>query len=175
MNKQGAIELSMTTIIVIVIGITILSLGLVWIRSTFSQVGQLTQGAFEQGEAQISDIFSQTSAPVALSPTETSMKQGDTSTATLAINNLDQSAVTVQASVVSKALGGATADNLICALGDTLGSESNQIPLASGQGANLRVIVEDSGSSLGTYACVITVTGLSTGQTTTSLIVNLES
>ena len=30
-NKKGAIELSMTTIIVVVIGITLLSLGLMWV------------------------------------------------------------------------------------------------------------------------------------------------
>ena len=31
-SKKGAIELSMTTIIVIVIGITLLTLGLTWVR-----------------------------------------------------------------------------------------------------------------------------------------------
>src|SRR3989338_7889465 len=40
MNKKGAIELSMTTIIVIVIGVVLLSLGLVWVRGTFLQADQ---------------------------------------------------------------------------------------------------------------------------------------
>jgi len=46
MNKKAAIELSMTTIIVIIIGVTLLSLGLVWVKNTFSQVGDLTDESF---------------------------------------------------------------------------------------------------------------------------------
>src|SRR3989344_2519434 len=88
MDKKAAVELSMTTIIIIVIVITILSLGLVWIRSVFSDVGELTSGAFEQGETQIAEIFGGTDQPVALSPSETTMSQDETTTATLAINNL---------------------------------------------------------------------------------------
>ena len=53
MNKKGAIELSMTTIIVIVIGVVLLSLGLVWVRGTFSQVTSLTQQAFIQADQEI--------------------------------------------------------------------------------------------------------------------------
>ncbi len=175
MNKRGAIELSMTTIIVIVIGITILSLGLVWIRSTFTQVGELTSGAFEQGEAEIGEIFGGTDAPVALSPSETTISQGETGTATLAMNNLGAGEVTVQASVEAKALGGAAADNLVCAMGDTGTSESRSITLKSGKGAQVKIIIEDQGSAVGTYICVVTITGLSEGEQTTSLVVNVES
>jgi|APSaa5957512622_1039677.scaffolds.fasta_scaffold47865_3 hypothetical protein len=46
MNKKAAIELSMTTIIVIIIGVTLLSLGLVWVKNTFGQVGDLTDESF---------------------------------------------------------------------------------------------------------------------------------
>jgi len=175
MDKKGAVELSMTTIIIIVIGITILSLGLVWIRSVFSDVGELTSGAFEQGDAQIQEIFGGTDQPVALSPSETTLSQGDTETATLAINNLGGGSVTVSATAESKALGGATADSLICAFSDTLGDSSNTYTLTSGSGVGgLKVIIEDKGSAIGTYACVITVTGLSEGTQTTSLVVNID-
>ena len=49
-SKKGAIELSMTTIIVIIMGITLLSLGLIWIRGTFSEITGLSKGAFEKAE-----------------------------------------------------------------------------------------------------------------------------
>jgi hypothetical protein len=176
MDKKGAVELSMTTIIIIVIGITILSLGLVWIRSVFTDVGELTSGAFEQGETQIAEIFGGSNQPVALSPSETTIAQGDTSTASLAINNLGSSTVSnVYAEVSSKALGGAEAKTLICAFSDTLGPKTNTYTLTSGNGlSGLKVLVEDQGSALGTYACVITIYNLQEGTQTASLIVNIE-
>lgn len=176
MNKKGAVELSMTTIIIIVIGITILSLGLVWIRSVFSDVGELTSGAFEQGQTQINEIFSGTNQPVALSPSETTISQGATATATLAINNLGQTAVQgVYADVQAKAFGGASTSDLLCAFSDTLSTKTNTYTLESGKGlSGLKVLVQDKGADLGTYACVITIYNLQEGQQTTSLIVNLQ-
>ena len=176
MDKKGAVELSMTTIIIIVIGITILSLGLVWIRSVFSDVGELTSGAFEQGNTQIAEIFGGTDQPVALSPSETKIAQGETTTATLAINNLADTDVTgVYAEVEAKAFGGESADTLVCAFSDTLTSKSNTYSLGSGQGVSgLKVLVEDQGSALGTYACIITIYNLPDGTETTSLIIDLE-
>ncbi|MDP3728405.1 MAG: hypothetical protein Q8R18_03035 [bacterium] len=177
MDKKAAVELSMTTIIIIVIGITILSLGLVWIRSVFSDVGELTSGAFEQGETQIAEIFGGTDQPVALSPSETKMSQGETTTATLAINNLGSIQVSgVYAEVEAKAFGGAATDTLVCAFSDTLSGKTNTYSLNSGKGiSGLKVLVEDQGSNLGTYACVITVYNLPDGTETTSLIINIES
>ncbi len=176
MNKKAAVELSMTTIIIIVIGITILSLGLVWIRSVFSDVGELTSGAFEQGETQIAEIFGGTDQPVALSPSETTMSQEETTTASLAINNLGDAQVAgVYAEVEAKAFGGAVADSLVCAFSDTLTSKTNTYTLGSGNGiSGLKILVEDKGSALGTYACIITVYNLKDGVESTSLIINLE-
>src|SRR3989338_1150404 len=172
MDKKAAVELSMTTIIIIVIGITILSLGLVWIRSVFSDVGELTSGAFEQGETQIAEIFGGTDQPVALSPSETTMSQDETTTATLAINNLGGELVQgVKATVEAKAFGGAAAENLVCAFSDTLTTETKKKKCflffytkkkkkkkttkikKRGNGiSGLKVLVEDQGSALGTYA-----------------------
>ncbi len=176
MDKKGAIELSMTTIIIIVIGITILSLGLVWIRSVFADVTELSSGAFDQGETQIAEIFGGTDQAVALSPAETSLSQGDTTTATLAINNLGGSEVAdVYAEVESIKVGGAAAENLFCAFSDTLTSESKHKPLGSGEGiTNLKLLVEDQGSALGVYACVITVYNLPDGTESTSFIITIE-
>ena len=41
-SKRGAIELSMTTIIVIIVGVVLLSLGLMWVKSIFGSVQDLT-------------------------------------------------------------------------------------------------------------------------------------
>ncbi len=45
-SKEGAIELSMTTIIVIVLGITLLVLGSTWVYQLFGKVSTLTEDQF---------------------------------------------------------------------------------------------------------------------------------
>jgi len=52
-SKKGAIELSMTTIIVIVLGVTMLILGLVFVRNIFQRTATLTEEAFENAEKEI--------------------------------------------------------------------------------------------------------------------------
>jgi hypothetical protein len=72
-NKRGAIELSMTTIIVIVIGVVLLSLGLLWVKNTFSKVGALTDDAFNNAK----DIIPQTQQDPKLTvPSDVSVKKG---------------------------------------------------------------------------------------------------
>ena len=56
MNKKGAIEFSMTTIMVVVIGVAVLALGLTWIRSTFTQVGTLTEQSLDAAETVVGEI-----------------------------------------------------------------------------------------------------------------------
>ena len=53
MQKKGAIQLSITTIIVIVIGITLLTLGIVWIRGMMGRLSGLTESSFEQAEKMV--------------------------------------------------------------------------------------------------------------------------
>jgi hypothetical protein len=175
MNKKGAIELSMTTIIVIVMGITILSLGLFWIQSVFTDVGELTSGAFEQGATQIAEIFGSSNAEVALSPGETTISQGDTETVTLAIRNSGTAEVTgVYATVESLVFGGGSTDTLRCGFDDTGLDTTNTYTLVSGESTSRGLIVKDDGSALGTYICAVTVHGLPTSPKSTSLVITIE-
>jgi len=56
MKKKGAIELSMTTIIVIVLGVTLLTLGIVWIKGLGSSLQETTKEAFRVSQDEISKI-----------------------------------------------------------------------------------------------------------------------
>ena len=60
MQKKGAIEMSMNTIIVIVIGVTLLILGLAFVRGIFTKIGGLTEGAFSDAEKEIQQRMSST-------------------------------------------------------------------------------------------------------------------
>ncbi len=55
-KKKGAIELSMTTIIIIVIGVVLLGLALTWVRSVFNKLGTQTDLVFGEAENQIKNI-----------------------------------------------------------------------------------------------------------------------
>jgi len=56
MDKKGAIEFSMTTIMVIIIGVAVLALSLTWIRGTFSNVNTLTEEALAGAETIVSEL-----------------------------------------------------------------------------------------------------------------------
>jgi len=55
-NKKGALELSMSTIVVIVIGITLLTLGLLFVRTIFKQIQDISDIAFLEAEAQLTNL-----------------------------------------------------------------------------------------------------------------------
>ncbi len=54
-SKRGAIELSMTTIIVIVLGVMLLGLGIAWVTGLFSQIEDLTQQSFAKAQQTIQE------------------------------------------------------------------------------------------------------------------------
>lgn len=56
MDKKGAIEFSMTTIMVIIIGVAVLALGLAWIRGTFTQVSTITEEALANAETILGEV-----------------------------------------------------------------------------------------------------------------------
>ncbi|MAG52670.1 MAG: hypothetical protein CMH62_01770 [Nanoarchaeota archaeon] len=56
MDKKGAIEFSMTTIMVIIIGVAVLALGLTWVRGTFTQVGTITESALANAETIFGEV-----------------------------------------------------------------------------------------------------------------------
>lgn len=68
MEKKGAIEFSMTTIMVIIIGVAVLALGLAWIRGTFEQVETITESSLEAAETIVGEVaFSgKSSAPATI-------------------------------------------------------------------------------------------------------------
>src|SRR3989344_788859 len=75
-EKKGAIELSMTTIVVVVIGITILTLGLRWIYNIFGGLESQRQKLIEATEEQIRETFGKSNDPFNLLTSAVSVKQG---------------------------------------------------------------------------------------------------
>ncbi len=74
-KKRGAIELSMTTIIIVVIGITILTLGLRWVYNIFGGLESQRQKLIEATEEEIRKTFGDSDDPINLLTSAISIEQ----------------------------------------------------------------------------------------------------
>lgn len=152
-NKKGAIELSVSTIVIIVIGVIILVLGLTWVRGMFEDIDRVTKDAFATADAEIGALTS-IDQPLTVSPKELDVERGGADTTTVIIANFEETDLIVRAKTT-------TPDKkLACSFADTKTSVSKQYTLESGQEATLTLIADEKGGSLGYKSCVIEVDGL---------------
>ena len=165
-GKRGAIELSMTTIIVIIIGITLLSLALVWVKGTFSRVSTLSNAAFEQADGEISNIFGEADKPVFISPPSIELSQGDARRVDFTVTNFEEDITKIKAKVES------SDKSIKCFFADTQRMESKEYALESGKRVELKVIVEETNGGLGVKVCNFEVPNLK-NTNTESLIIDV--
>lgn len=85
MTKRGALELSINTIVIVVIGITLLTLGLVFVRGIFGKLNELSEDTFGTAQAQIGRL-GQGEARL-ITPSVITVKQGKTTKQSLVIGN----------------------------------------------------------------------------------------
>jgi uncharacterized membrane protein len=89
MQKKGAIELSMNTIIVIVIGVTLLILGLTFVTSTFNRISDLGIKSFEVADKTLQDRMG-ASDKMYIPGTEFKIDPGSSATITVGIQNFGE-------------------------------------------------------------------------------------
>lgn len=87
-KKRGAIELSMTTIIVVIMGITLLTLGLRWVYNIYGDIEKQKTQMSEAMEQQIIDTFGKSDKPLNLLKNYLTIKQGETQNLGIAIRNI---------------------------------------------------------------------------------------
>lgn len=73
MKKRGALELSVNTIVIIVIGVALLSLGLVFIKNMFGGMDKISDDIFGTANTEISKLHTGARLTV---PTKVDVKQG---------------------------------------------------------------------------------------------------
>ncbi|MCX6711477.1 MAG: hypothetical protein NT139_00360 [Candidatus Woesearchaeota archaeon] len=86
-KKRGAIELSMTTIIVVIMGITLLTLGLRWVYGIFGDIEKQRTQMNDAMDKQIRDMFGESDKPLNLLMTSISIEQGKSYDLGIAIRN----------------------------------------------------------------------------------------
>lgn len=87
MNKKGAIEMSMTTIIVVILGITLLSLGLMFVRNIFKDIGGSSAKMSDLADKQMMEMFGESEDPISLPRDEVEIAQGDDVALDIGIRN----------------------------------------------------------------------------------------
>ena len=168
-SKKGALELSVNTIVVIVIGVTLLTLGLVFIKGIFDKIDSLSAESFARAEGELSKIAG-IDKPLTISPQSIELEIGSAKQIDVIIANLGET----QATVSAKARG--SSGKLKCVFNDNAPFDETSEPynLASGDQVKLHLIADDKGSPVGLAGCIVELQGLTgTGQTRDTLNVNI--
>ena len=161
-QKRGAVELSITTIVVVVIGITLLTLGLSWVTGIFDKLDVTTEGAFEQADTQIDEILGGgTGKLISLSPSTLTLKKGGTANTKVIIENTEE---TTYSSITLTVLDDPTDPNEAhCYFAENGLTTISIDPIDSGYQAEVVVLVKDNGAATKTYTCSFTVDVVTVG------------
>ena len=87
-SKKGAVELSMNTIVIVIIGITLLTLGLRWVFNIFADVEKQRGQMSEAMEQEIRDMFGESDKPLNLLTNSVSVEQGGSYDLAVGIRNI---------------------------------------------------------------------------------------
>jgi uncharacterized membrane protein len=88
-SKKGAIEMSMTTIIVIVLGVTLLILGLVFVRGLFEKTNIMSENVFLIAEKELQDRMS-ASDKIYIPGLEFNIDPGSSATISVGVQNFKE-------------------------------------------------------------------------------------
>ncbi|MEM4245338.1 MAG: hypothetical protein QW404_03635 [Candidatus Nanoarchaeia archaeon] len=84
MKKRGALELSVNTIVIIVIGVALLSLGLIFVKNLFGGIGEISTDIFGKADTEIGKLGTEDKFTV---PTTINVKQGSRTTDYIFVGN----------------------------------------------------------------------------------------
>ncbi|MBU2638945.1 MAG: hypothetical protein KJ955_08270 [Nanoarchaeota archaeon] len=96
MQKKGAIEMSMTTIIIVVIGVTLLVLGIRFVVSTMSGITEQQEGIQAMSEQKLAEMFGQSEKALSLPKAKLEIDQGDTGSVTVYVRNPSSETLTLK-------------------------------------------------------------------------------
>ncbi len=159
MDKKGAIELSMTTIIVIVIGVTLLILGLVFVRGIFTGLKDISDSTLGKAKSLLGEGLEDVSKFLTLSPESISVEQGKDDATKVIIFNEGENEIKVSASASTVGAD----PKLKCKFLDTDKAASNIYTLSSGEKKALVLLVKDDNGGLRTTGCNVVVSGAPEG------------
>src|SRR3989344_3991402 len=152
-GKKGALELSVNTIIIIVIGVTLLTLGLLFVRNIFTQTTDLSQTAFENANRELDALGGNINEFLTISPETVRVKAGDYSGFV--------AKVTTQQEALNKGVK--------CVFNDDTTTKNVRTPLNTGAEDRFNLRVETGRESIGAFGCEFSLNGGGIEQSTYSI------
>ncbi|MBS3144525.1 hypothetical protein J4208_02980 [Candidatus Woesearchaeota archaeon] len=142
LGNKGAIELSMNTIIIVVIGITILTLGLRWIYGIFGGLTEQSDKIKTLSEDQITTLFGASDKAVNIPTSVVRVQQGKEYNLRIMMRNIEEEAHKFKYIVIAEE-GNAGANSVRW--------YNKEITLTSGQGFEDIITFNSDKYALGTY------------------------
>ena len=156
-NKKGALELSINTIIIIVIGVTLLTLGLLFVRGIFGKMDKISENTFNNANDLLGGLENVKSL-LTVSPTQIEIEQGKDDVAK-----------------VIKVTPRSSDKNLKCyVIGETNAEPSQELgpfKISSGNQKNIALIVQDLNGAIRNTACTVSITGAPEGEDNSETVV----
>ena len=159
-NKKGAIEMSMTTIIVIVLGVTLLILGLTFVRTIFTKITAISSNTFDQAQ-DLLDQVDQVNEFLTINPEIKDIESGADGVIKVTIANFEESSIEVTAKALTQD------PNLDCGFltEGKVSEAAGPYMIKSGGQKGLALVIKDDGQgSLRTTGCSITIEGAPEGE-----------
>lgn len=155
-QKKAAIELSMSTIIIIIIGVVLLTLGLTFVTGTFEKLKVMVNTALVHGKDQITN-YGATNQPLTISPETMNLKKGESDFVKVILKNMGDKTTTASVTASTKS----TEDDLTCLLLDTESAKSDAYTIKSGENTEIKVRVNSMKTgTLGDKSCKFVAFGL---------------
>lgn len=173
-QKKGALELSMNTIVIVVIGVTLLVLGLAFVSGIFDKLTGLSDDSFDKANERLNQLGGNYESLITLAPNNFDIEKGDIKSkgVYVVISNVGSASLdwlNVQLDVPQD-----SANDITCKFTD--GATTKVVDsLGSGENEKLDVFVTAKpGAPLGTEACIIKVpNGPSSLDKESTFIVNI--
>ncbi|MBI4158819.1 hypothetical protein HY500_01010 [Candidatus Woesearchaeota archaeon] len=156
-QKKGALELSMNTIVIVVIGVTLLVLGLAFVSGIFEKLNILGDESFDEARQRLDQLGGNYENFITLAPANTNIEKGDTKSkgVKVVISNLGGTSLgslNIQLKVPQDSV-----NDITCKFTDGTTIKAVR-PLGSGQNEELDVYVTaKSAAVLGTKSCIVNV------------------
>ena len=172
-DKKGALELSINTIVVIVIGVTLLTLGLVFVRGIFTKTSDLSEKAFQDANEQLDSLTSSVNEFLTVAPQIVRVKAGEINGFSVLIKNIEgfsYSGVIAKVTTSQNALD----KGVKCEFLDGSSNKNLKSPLTVGSEERFNIRVRTVKGSVGAFGCEFSLNGGGIEQTTYSLRRDIE-
>lgn len=156
-SKKGALELSMSTIIIVVIGVTLLILGLTFVKGIFGKISGISEETFDKARELLVGL-EDVNELLTISPSQTEIEQDGDDAIKVIIANFGEKDITIKAETTSPD------DKIDCAFADTLTSTSEQYILISGSQKSLALLIKDEKGPLRITSCNVIIEGAPMGE-----------